>query len=52
MIKLSKVRDALYDVSVETSCYFNTKKMKYYGILVSMKKILHIQKMMNLMMTL
>ncbi len=25
MIKLSKVRDALYDVSMETSCYFNTK---------------------------
>lgn len=25
MIKLSKVRDALYDVSMETRCYFNTK---------------------------
>ena len=25
MIKLSKVRDVLYDVSMETSCYFNTK---------------------------
>ena len=26
MIKLSQVRDALYDVSMETSCYFNIKK--------------------------
>ena len=25
MIKLSEIRDALYDVSMETSCYFNTK---------------------------
>lgn len=25
MIKLSQVRDALYDVSMETSCYYNTK---------------------------
>lgn len=25
MIKLSQVRDALYDVSMETSCYFNIK---------------------------
>ena len=25
MIKLSEMRDALYDVSMETSCYFNTK---------------------------
>ena len=25
MIKLSQVRDALYDVSMETSCYFNKK---------------------------
>ena len=25
MIKLSQVRDALYDVSMETSCYFNVK---------------------------
>lgn len=24
MIKLSEIRDALYDVSMETSCYFNT----------------------------
>lgn len=25
MIKLSEIRDALYDVSMGTSCYFNTK---------------------------
>ena len=25
MIKLSQVRDALYDVSMKTSCYFNIK---------------------------
>lgn len=25
MIKLSQIRDALYDVSMESSCYFNTK---------------------------
>ena len=25
MIKLSEIRDSLYDVSMETSCYFNTK---------------------------
>lgn len=25
MVKLSQVRDALYDVSMETSCYFNIK---------------------------
>ena len=25
MIKLSQVRDALYDVSMETNCYYNTK---------------------------
>ena len=24
MIKLSEIRDALYDVSMETSCYYNT----------------------------
>lgn len=24
MIKLSQVRDALYDISMETSCYYNT----------------------------
>lgn len=25
MIKLSQVKDALYDVSIETSCYYDTK---------------------------
>lgn len=25
MVKLSEIRDALYDVSIETRCYFNTK---------------------------
>ena len=25
MIKLSEIRDALYDASMGTSCYFNTK---------------------------
>lgn len=28
MIKLSEIRDALYDVSMETSCYYNTKTNK------------------------
>ena len=25
MIKLSQIRDALYDVDIESSCYFNIK---------------------------
>ena len=52
MIKLSQVRDALYDVSMETSCYFNIKTNEILWHFDFNEEDQHILKRMNLMMIL